>query len=233
MPPRAGRLGPPLRRAARCRQVERSGASARPECRAARARAQLVTPPPQDLAYSSLNFTGGPGRPAARGGAAPQAGARQYLPAGQRFRIARNAVDWLGWRFQARAPRPAPGGAPAVPRTPREAGLDRQQRRRTRAQVGSRPASGLRLWDVRFGGERIVYELALQEALVSASGATPSQARVGAPGRSRSARARAKAACKPDPDHPPGVRGGAVQPRFGMQRCRPVRRRAEHPSQGA
>jgi hypothetical protein len=53
--------------------------------------------------------------------------------------------------------------------------------------VGSRPASGLRLWDVRFGGERIVYELALQEALVSASGATPSQARspsAGASGRS-------------------------------------------------
>ena len=44
-------------------------------------------------------------------------------------------------------------------------------------QVGCRPASGLRLWDVRFGGERIVYELALQEALVSLSGATPSQAR--------------------------------------------------------
>lgn len=44
-------------------------------------------------------------------------------------------------------------------------------------QVGCRPASGLRLWDVKFGGERIVYELALQEALVSLSGATPSQAR--------------------------------------------------------
>ena len=44
-------------------------------------------------------------------------------------------------------------------------------------QVGCRPASGLRLWDIRFGGERIVYELALQEALVSLSGATPSQAR--------------------------------------------------------
>ena len=43
-------------------------------------------------------------------------------------------------------------------------------------QVGTRPASGPRLWDVRFGGERIVYELALQEALVSVSGATPSQA---------------------------------------------------------
>ncbi len=44
-------------------------------------------------------------------------------------------------------------------------------------QVGTRPASGPRLWDVRFGGERIVYELALQEALVSVSGTTPSQAR--------------------------------------------------------
>ena len=52
-------------------------------------------------------------------------------------------------------------------------------------QVGCRPASGLRLWDVKFGGERIVYELALQEALVSLSGATPSQAR--SPGRHKGA----------------------------------------------
>ncbi|KAK9823044.1 hypothetical protein WJX81_002929 [Elliptochloris bilobata] len=104
-------------------------------------RVQAVTPVPEDLGYSSLNRTAGSMRPAARNGAAPQAGPRQYQPAGQRFRIDRNAVDWLGWSFQ----------------------------------VGSRPASGLRAWDVRFGGERIVYELALQEALGSLSGATPSQ----------------------------------------------------------
>lgn len=62
---------------------------------------QAVTPPPEDLGYSSLNFTAGPGRPAARGGAAPQAGPRQYQPAGQRFGINRNSVNWMGWSFQA------------------------------------------------------------------------------------------------------------------------------------
>ena len=55
-------------------------------------------------------------------------------------------------------------------------------------QVGTRPASGPRLWDVRYGGERIVYELALQEALVSVSGTTPSQARTPSPHPSRSIR---------------------------------------------
>jgi len=42
-------------------------------------------------------------------------------------------------------------------------------------QVGIRPSGGLRLWDIRFNGERIVYELALQEAMMSAAGTTPSQ----------------------------------------------------------
>jgi hypothetical protein len=126
-PAPAGRLGAPARPRRRRWQAKRGGASARPERRpAARTRAQVVTPPPQDLAYSSLNFTGGPGRPAARGGAAPQAAARQYLPAGQRFRIARNAVDWLGWSFQARAPRPAPRAALGVACMSREAGLGGQ-----------------------------------------------------------------------------------------------------------
>lgn len=44
-------------------------------------------------------------------------------------------------------------------------------------QVGIRPSGGLRLWDIRFNGERIVYELALQEAMMSAGGNTPSQVR--------------------------------------------------------
>lgn len=42
-------------------------------------------------------------------------------------------------------------------------------------QVGIRPSGGLRLWDIRFNGERLVYELALQEAMMSAAGTTPSQ----------------------------------------------------------
>ena len=42
-------------------------------------------------------------------------------------------------------------------------------------QVGIRPSGGLRLWDIQFNGQRIVYELALQEAMMSAAGATPSQ----------------------------------------------------------
>ncbi len=43
------------------------------------------------------------------------------------------------------------------------------------AQVGIRPSGGLRLWDIKFGGQRIVYELALQEAMMSGAGTTPSQ----------------------------------------------------------
>ena len=42
-------------------------------------------------------------------------------------------------------------------------------------QVGIRPSGGLRLWDIQFNGQRIVYELALQEAMMSAAGTTPSQ----------------------------------------------------------
>lgn len=42
-------------------------------------------------------------------------------------------------------------------------------------QVGVRPSGGLRVWDVRFGGERVAYEISLQEAMVSYGGATPSQ----------------------------------------------------------
>ncbi|CAL5220606.1 g2648 [Coccomyxa viridis] len=42
-------------------------------------------------------------------------------------------------------------------------------------QVGIRPSGGLRLWDIKFGGQRIVYELALQEAMMSGGGTTPSQ----------------------------------------------------------
>ena len=42
-------------------------------------------------------------------------------------------------------------------------------------QVGIRPSGGLRLWDIQFNGERIVYELALQEAMMSTGGNTPSQ----------------------------------------------------------
>ena len=42
-------------------------------------------------------------------------------------------------------------------------------------QVGIRPSGGLRLWDIRFNGQRIVYELALQEAMMSGAGTTPSQ----------------------------------------------------------
>ena len=44
-------------------------------------------------------------------------------------------------------------------------------------QVGVRPSGGLRLWDVQFLGERILYELSLQEAMVSYGGTTPSQVR--------------------------------------------------------
>lgn len=32
------------------------------------------------------------------------------------------------------------------------------------ASVGIRTSAGLRLWDIRFKGERIVYEMALQQA---------------------------------------------------------------------
>ncbi len=42
-------------------------------------------------------------------------------------------------------------------------------------QVSVRPSGGIRIWDVRFGGERIAYEIALQEAMISKGGATPSQ----------------------------------------------------------
>ena len=42
-------------------------------------------------------------------------------------------------------------------------------------QVGIRPSGGLRLWDIQFNGQRIVYELALQEAMMSTTGTTPSQ----------------------------------------------------------
>ncbi|EIE26972.1 amine oxidase catalytic domain-containing protein [Coccomyxa subellipsoidea C-169] len=42
-------------------------------------------------------------------------------------------------------------------------------------QVSIRPSGGIRIWDVRFGGERIAYEIALQEAMISYGGATPSQ----------------------------------------------------------
>jgi hypothetical protein len=31
--------------------------------------------------------------------------------------------------------------------------------------VGNKPTSGMRLWDIRFKGERIVYELSLQEEM--------------------------------------------------------------------
>ena len=44
-----------------------------------------------------------------------------------------------------------------------------------RGQVSIRPSGGIRIWDVRFGGERIAYEIALQEAMISYGGATPSQ----------------------------------------------------------
>jgi diamine oxidase len=40
-----------------------------------------------------------------------------------------------------------------------------------------RPSGGLRLWDIQFGGERIIFELSLQEAMISFGGTTPSQAR--------------------------------------------------------
>ena len=43
------------------------------------------------------------------------------------------------------------------------------------AQVGVRPSGGLRLWDVQFAGTRIIYELSLQEAMISFGGTTPSQ----------------------------------------------------------
>ena len=43
----------------------------------------------------------------------------------------------------------------------------------TVGQVGVRASGGLRLWDIRFLGERIVYELSLQEILASYSGITP------------------------------------------------------------
>lgn len=42
-------------------------------------------------------------------------------------------------------------------------------------QVSVRPSGGIRVWDVRFNGERIAYEVALQEAMISQGGATPSQ----------------------------------------------------------
>ncbi|CAK0783467.1 hypothetical protein CVIRNUC_006666 [Coccomyxa viridis] len=45
-------------------------------------------------------------------------------------------------------------------------------------QVGIRPSGGLRLWDIQFNGERIVYELALQEAMMSTGGNTPSQSMI-------------------------------------------------------
>ena len=73
---------------------------------------QVVTPAPEDLGYSSLNLTRGPVRPAPVGGRAPQAGARQYQPAGQRFALQRDAVSWLGWTFQA-------GRMPMLAKTPK------------------------------------------------------------------------------------------------------------------
>ena len=42
--------------------------------------------------------------------------------------------------------------------------------------VGIRVSAGIRLWDVSFGGERIAYEVSLQEAAAFYAGWTPSQA---------------------------------------------------------
>ena len=52
---------------------------------------------------------------------------------------------------------------------------DRPEHLSLPVQVGIRPSGGLRLWDIKFGGQRIVYELALQEAMMSGGGTTPSQ----------------------------------------------------------
>ena len=61
---------------------------------------QLHMPQPGEPNYSSLRRTQGPGRPKPRGNAAPQAGPRQYEPAGKRYSIDRNAVNYMGWTFQ-------------------------------------------------------------------------------------------------------------------------------------
>jgi hypothetical protein len=42
-------------------------------------------------------------------------------------------------------------------------------------QVGVRASGGIRLWDIQFMGERIAYEISLQEAMISYGGTTPSQ----------------------------------------------------------
>eukprot|EP00775_Hariotina_reticulata_P009066 gene9066-9236_t len=41
--------------------------------------------------------------------------------------------------------------------------------------IGHRPTAGISFWDIRFKGERIVYELALQEAYAAYGGPTPLQ----------------------------------------------------------
>lgn len=41
--------------------------------------------------------------------------------------------------------------------------------------IGHRPSTGLSFWDIRFRGERIVYELSLQEAFAGYGGASPLQ----------------------------------------------------------
>ena len=61
---------------------------------------QLRMPLPGEINYASLKRQPGPGRPEARGNAAPQAGTRQYEPSGKRYSIDRNAISYMGWTFQ-------------------------------------------------------------------------------------------------------------------------------------
>lgn len=67
------------------------------------ARAQIHLPAPDEWNVASVKRAPGQGRPAPRApNQAPQAGPRQYEPAGKRYSIDRNAVSYMGWTFQVR-----------------------------------------------------------------------------------------------------------------------------------
>jgi hypothetical protein len=69
--------------------------------RSVNTRAQLHIPVPGEMNYASLRRQPGPGRPELRDqNAIPQAGPRQYEPAGKRYIIDRNAISYMGWTFQ-------------------------------------------------------------------------------------------------------------------------------------
>ena len=91
-----------------------------------------ITP---DVAWSTFERAG----PVRKGDTIP--GSQQYEPAGKRFTVSGNHVEYLGWSFD----------------------------------WNNSPITGAALWDIRFQGDRIVYEVAMQELLAPYTGYGPFQ----------------------------------------------------------